>query len=142
MSRLSTFFKESDESFGVFYPNHYIMATLPKFESARQASQALRNAGFAEDEVLAVTGPELLEFLKEFKAQTGVWGEVMTEISRFFDTEARKVDDDVHKAEEYCGFLVVHAPTDSEKAKIVELVKPFSPTAMRWYLPSGIVSLV
>jgi len=32
--------------------------------------------------------------------------------------------------------------TDSEKAKIVELVKPFSPTAMRWYLPSGIDNLV
>jgi hypothetical protein len=142
MSRLSTFFKESDESFGVFYPNHYIMATFRSFGAARKANQALRNAGFAEDEVLAVTGPELLEFLKEFRQDTGVWGEVMTEISRFFDTEARKVDDDVHKAEEYCGFLAAHAPTDTEKAKIVELVKPLAPSAMRWYLPTGIDNLV
>src|ERR1019366_9921352 len=142
MSRLSTFFKESDESFGVFYPNHYIMATFPTFDAARKATQALRNAGFAEDEVLSITGPELLDFLKEFKHHTGVWGEIMTEVSRFFDTEARKVDDDVLNAEKYSGFRAVHAPTDAEKARIVELVKPFSPLNMRWYLPSGIDNLL
>ena len=142
MSKLSAFFKESDESFGVFYPKHYIMATFPSFDAATKATQALRGAGFAEDEVLAVTGTELLSFLKEFRHDAGVWGEIMSEVSRFFDTEARKVDDEAREAEGYAGFLAVHAPSEAEKDRIVEIVKPFAPSAMRWYLLTGIVSLV
>jgi len=52
MSRLSTFFKESDESFGVFLPEPLHHGNTSEVESARTGQPDLRNAGFAEDEVL------------------------------------------------------------------------------------------
>ena len=142
INRLSSFFKESDESFGVFYPKHYIMATFPSYEASRLASQALRGAGFAEDEVLAVSGAEMLGFLRDFKHDAGVWGWAMTELSRFFGTEAKVVDEDVRKANADAGFVAVHAPTEAEKGRISGLVKPFFPSEMRWYRSSGVESLV
>jgi hypothetical protein len=126
----------------VFYPKHYIVATFSSYEASRQASHALRSAGFPEDEVLAVSGAEMLGFLQDFKHDAGAWGWAMTEISRFFGTEAKVVDEDVRKAKEDSGFLAVHAPTEKEKTTVSGLLKPFSPSEMRWYLPSGVESLV
>ena len=142
MATLTHFFKEPNTSFGVFYPKHYIIATFPTFEAAKGANQTLRNAGFNEDEVMAVSGPEALEFSKEFHDHAGIWGDLMTGLSRTFGTEASFVDLDIDKAEHGAGFLAIHSLTDSKSARIVELVRPFEPLTMQWYLAGGIRSLI
>ncbi len=55
MNRLSAFFKASDTSLGtVFYPTHsYLLHFRRTIRLRRQFSQ-LRDAGFPEDEILAV----------------------------------------------------------------------------------------
>jgi hypothetical protein len=142
MTTLTHFFKESDSNLGVFYPKHYIIATFPTFEETKQAAQALRKAGFSDDEVLAIPGEEILKYFHEFQANSGLWAGVMTMLSRAFGTEQVFADDDVERARAGSGFLAVHSPTEAHTARIRELIGPFGPRAMHWYETGCIQTLI
>jgi hypothetical protein len=142
MTTLTNFFKESDSTLGVFYPKHYIIATFPTFEKTKEAAQALRIAGFGEQEVLALRGAEILKFFEEFRANSGLWAGVMTMLSRAFGTEQVFADDDVERARAGAGFLAVHAPQQAQATRVQEIVQPFGPRAMHWYEAGGIQVLV
>src|SRR5580704_3866373 len=107
MTTLGGFFKESDSKLGVFYPKHYIIATFPSFDKAKEAALALRIAGFSEDEVLAIPGAEVVKFFEDFHANASLWADVMTMLSRAFGTEQLFADDDVAGAYAGDGFLAV-----------------------------------
>lgn len=141
-TRLSHFFKESSSSLGVFYPRHYIIATFSTLEATRAAHHALRNAGFNEDEVMSVTGPEMMEFFKQFEEHAGILGDLMYRLSRTFGTEARFVDSDIDSALKGAGFLAVHSLSESESARVVGFVRPLEPLTMQWYLAGAIRSLI
>src|ERR1700691_5300016 len=105
MTTLTNFFKESDSSLGVFYPKHYVIGTFPTFVRTEEAAQALRCAGFSDDEVLAVPGSEVLTYFEEFRAHAGLWASAMSTISRAFGTEQVFADDDIQLARSNAGFL-------------------------------------
>ena len=94
------------------------------------------------DAVLAVTGPDVLDFFKQFREHTGILGELMRSVSRFFGTEATFADSDIEDARHGAGFLAIHSLSDSEAAQIVELIRPLEPLTMQWYLAGGIRSLI
>jgi hypothetical protein len=142
MTTLTNFFQESDSNLGVFYPKHYIIATFSTYEKTGQAAQALRNAGFSENEVLAVPGAQILQYFEEFRANSGLWAGVMTMLSRAFGTEQVFVDDDVQRARAGEGFLAVHSVNEQETARICAVLEPFEPRAMHWYEAGGIQSLI
>jgi hypothetical protein len=141
MSELSTFFKESTSSLGIFYPKHYIIATFPKYLVAKEVYRVLRNAGAREDEVILATGKEVLEFFRHFREDAGLWGIVMRPISRFFGTEVVYADQDIVEAQEDSGFIAVHSVTEQETRSIVEQLAPFAPSSIEWYLAGGIRNL-
>jgi hypothetical protein len=142
MTTLTNFFKESDSTLGVFYPKHYIIATFPTFAKTEEASQALRRAGFGEDEVLAIPASEILKFFEEFRANSGLWASVMTMLSRAFGTEQVFADDDVQRAQAGAGFLAIYSPDEAVASRIQALVMPFAPRAMQWYESGGIQTFV
>jgi hypothetical protein len=142
VSRLSAFFKDADSALGVFYPKHYIIATFPNLKATYAANRLLRNAGLSEDEVIAVPGPEALEFFKQFREHAGILGDLMYTLSRTLGTEADFVDSDIDHARHGAGFLAIYSLTDSESARVVELVRPLEPITMQWYLTGGIRSLI
>ena len=142
MTTLTNFFKDSDASLGVFYPKHYIIAAFPAFSTAQEAAQALRRAGFSDDEVLAIPSREILQYFQEFRANSGLWASVMTVLSRAFGTEQIFADDDVERAEAGLGFLAVYSPDDAITARVRALLLPFQPRAMHAYQTSGIETLV
>jgi hypothetical protein len=142
MTTLTNFFKESDSALGVFYPKHYIIATFPAFANAAAAAQALRTAGFDEDEVLAIPGADILKYFEEFRAHSGLWAGVMTMLSRGFGTEQAFADDDVHRAQAGAGFLAVYSPEEATTMRIHALLAPFEPKAMHWYESAGVQSLI
>jgi hypothetical protein len=142
MTTLTNFFKESDSHLGVFYPTHYIIASFPGFDQTNEAAQALRKAGFSDDEVLAIPGPEVLRYFEEFREHSGLWSGVMTMLSRAFGTEQTYADADVHRARVGGGFLAIHSPEEAQMVCIKKLVEPFGPTAMHWYQAGGIQSLI
>jgi hypothetical protein len=142
MGELSSFFKESTTSLGLFYPKHYVIATFPKYSSAQTAGQTLRDAGFREDDVMVATGDEVLGFFKHFREDAGLWGIVMRPISRFFGTEATFADQDIVHAHEGAGLLAVHSLTEQDTKRITSNLAPLEPSSMEWYLPGGVRSLV
>jgi len=142
MTSLTNFFKETDSKLGVFYPTHYIIATFRTFDQTQQAAQALRTAGFSDEEVLAIPGSEILTYFEEFRANTGVWASVMTMLSRAFGTEQVFADTDVERARAGAGFLAVHSPNDAVTARVKAMLDPFEPRAMHWYESGAIQSLI
>ena len=142
MSQLATLLKDSDTRFGVFYPKKYIIATFPSYGDALAAHDALKHTGFSEEEIRAVPGSDVLEFFKEVREHTGIWGDLMTQLSRFFGTEAAFADNDVQFARSGAGFVAVHCEKEAEARRIHDLMAPFRPLSMQWYLNSAIRSLV
>ena len=112
MSLLSGFFKESDTQLGVFYPKHYLIAVFRSLENAQRAVAKLRRAGFAEDDVIAVDGREVIQLAKE---ETGPGNFLMQTLSRFFATEQMSHDQDLHLAQQGAAFVAVHVPAEEDK---------------------------
>jgi len=138
-SELYRFFHGPSTTLGVFYPTHYIFASFPSLQNARDAARTLKAAGYQE--VLAVSAADTIQFMKEIQAEVGVWGALMAAFSRFLGTEEVFADIDVNKAEKGAGFLAVYSPRDEHAEKIRDLVTPFEPLTMQWYLPGGVQSL-
>ena len=107
MSKLATFFNGNDTEVGVFYPRHCLVATFPDGE-AQKAYLQLRSHGHSDKDVIAVSGPEVVEFAEEYAQKHGLVTKVMTEVSRFFDTEAPYADHDLKMARQGAGFVVAH----------------------------------
>jgi len=138
MSALTGFFKESDTQMGVFYPKHYLIAVFRNLETAQAAARKLRLAGFAEGEVIAVPGQEIIELTRE---ETGPGGLVMQTLSRFFATEQVSHDSDLALAHQGAAFVAVHCPTEDNKQQAWIAVHAAAPLAARYYANDGIEHL-
>jgi len=138
MSTLKRFLKESDTQFGVFYPKHYLMAVFRLLGTAQQAAKKLRLAGFAEDEVISVSGQDVLDLTEE---ETGVGNLVMQTLSRFFATEQKSHDGDLDLAKHGAGFVAVHCPDEKTRKEAWDVLQPEAPLAARYYASVGIEHL-
>ena len=105
MSTVSGFFKESDTKFGVFYPKNYIVGIFTSYNAAKQGRETLLEAGYAQSDILVLTGPELLEMADEIRNQSGLWSRLTAEISRVVGTEELYLDDDLEHAKSGAAFL-------------------------------------
>jgi hypothetical protein len=141
-TELFTFFKGRKTSLGVFYPWRYIIATFDSFEAAEMGAAALHEDGFGPDEVLAAPGQEMLKFFDELRADNGLFGTVMEELSKVIATEAAFVEADTRRAKRGAGFLAVYAPDEQVMQRVRELAAPFNPISMHWYKAGGIESLI
>jgi hypothetical protein len=72
MSRLSTFFKESDTQFGIFYPKHYLLAMFPNLAEADRAKIDLNRAGRKDADVISASGDEVVHFAEEHLVKDGL----------------------------------------------------------------------
>ena len=138
MSLLTHFFEESDTQLGVFYPNHYLLAALWNLEAAQRVAKKLRHNGFAEDEAIAVTGQDFIELSDE---ETGLGSFLMQALSRFFATEQRSHDSDLHLARHGAAFVAVYCPTEKAKQDAWDALQAEAPLAARYYDNDGIEHL-
>jgi hypothetical protein len=87
INRLSTFFKEGDTEFGVFYPKHYLLAVFPNLVEADLAKEERNHAGHVEEDVISVSGEEVVHFAEDHALKDGLSGLLMTKLSRMFGTK-------------------------------------------------------
>jgi hypothetical protein len=138
MSRLTGFFKGSDTTLGVFYPNHYLVAVFGDLQAAQDAVRKLRTAGFAEDETISAGGKEIVELATD---ETGLGGFLMQALSRLFATEQLFTDHDLEHARHGAGFLAVYCPTEKTKKDAWSVLEPETPLDARYYGTGGIEHL-
>jgi hypothetical protein len=139
---LFDFFKGAKTSLGVFYPWKYVIATFPSFEAAKAAGDALRQAGMGADEVMAVTGEEMLKFFDQLRTETSLFGALMEGFSRVIATEAAFVEADIRRAREGAAFLAIYHPDEADTQHLRELLAPLEPISMHWYRRGSIESLI
>ena len=138
MSRLSTFFKDADTEFGVFYPKHYLLAVYPNFADADCAKAKLNCSGRPDEDVICVPGEGVVRFAEDHLLKDGLWGMMMTELSRVFGTEALYADKDLAAAKKGAAFVAVHCLTDDAKSEAWKILEPTHPLVARYYSFGGI----
>jgi hypothetical protein len=141
MSRLAAFFQDTDTKFGIFYPEHHLLSAFPNFEDAESAKKALMTSGWDSADIISVPGEEVVYFAEEYLLKHGLWGLLMTQLSRAIGTEAPYADADLAAAKKGAAFLAVHCPTDEDKAAAWKVLKPTHPLVARYYSGSGIEHL-
>jgi hypothetical protein len=141
MSRLSTFFKGTDTEFGVFYPKNHLLAIFPNLTDAKRAAQELNNSGRGDQEVICVSGEEVVEFAEEHSLKDGLAAALMTQLSRMFGTEALYADKDLADAKKGAAFVAVHCPTREGKTAVWKIIEPMRPSVARYYSFGGIEHL-
>jgi len=141
-SRLSTFFHGDDTQFGIFCPQHHLLAVYPNLEHANQARKKLLDASGRGEDSIAVGGEEVVEFAEESLLKEGLWGLLMTQLSRTIGTEAVYADKDLEMARHGAAFLAVHCPAEEAKIAAWNILQLTGPVAARYYSFGGIEHLV
>jgi hypothetical protein len=141
MTRLSAFFHGSETHLGVFYPEHYLLAVFSSFPEADQALRKFLHASGRQGAAIAVPGAEVILFAEEHSWKQGLWGWIMTSISRAFGTEAVYADRDLDMARRGAALLAVHCPTRTDKNNAWNCLQSTHPLAARYYAFGGLEHL-
>lgn len=137
MGQRWSFFKESDASWGMFYPKNYLVAGYGSRERADEVRQSLLGAGFAEDDVATASGAFVVEQL-EHDPEPGFIDRMKQEIARAVGTEQGYIEDDLKHAREGGAFLFVYVPTDESVQRARAIVDASGPVLARRYMSLGI----
>jgi len=109
---------EFQESLGALNPVGHAVLALADDDTARDAKTALREAGFAEDDILVYTSGELfpnLDDMMRHASGAAGFGYEITLMRRYMTL-----------AGEGCGWLVVYAPDEKHTVQVTEVAKRFN----------------
>jgi len=91
--------------------------------------------------VLAASGADLADLVREESTKNGALGYLIKELSRFLHTEAVYTDRDLMYATRGAAVLAVHCPDERTKKVAWSIIAPTSPLTARYYSLSGIEHL-
>ena len=135
MGTISALFKESHTALGVFYPLHYTIAVFRDLPLAEQVKRKLVNAGFADDEVIAVEGKAFLDLEEQ---ETGIGTFFMQEVSRFLGCEQISTDHSLDFAKLGASFVMVYCPSEKKKKEAWAVMEPEAPLSVHFYDRLGV----
>ncbi|HEX7338579.1 MAG TPA: hypothetical protein VF271_01450 [Rhodanobacteraceae bacterium] len=134
------FLKESDHSFGLFYPMHYTIAVFETIEMAQAARERFLSSGFPADDVAAVSGAFVLNHL-ENEHQLHWFGRLEAQVARIIGSEANFLANDAYLAHLGGAFLFVYTPTHAKAEQARDLIRSAHPMAARRYHRAGVESI-
>ena len=135
------FFKETDSSFGVFYPKNYVVAAFETLERAQEIEARFRADGFDADEVTAAPGGFVVNEVESQKDANWL-DRARAGIAAAIGTETGYIDDDLKLARRGGAFLFVHVPDDPTMVRVRALLARAHPIYARRYLTGAIERLV
>jgi len=128
-------FKGGDTMFGIFYPTGYVLSVFPDVAEADRAVDALLAAGFTAHDLVVATGPEVLVYSGELRADPGLFSRFEHFVAGLYGGEADLADELVGLAERGHVFVAAYAPDDAATARVAEAVHPFAPVVLRKFDP-------
>ncbi|MBS7456465.1 hypothetical protein [Coralloluteibacterium stylophorae] len=131
------FLKEKDSSFGMFFPKHYVVVGFENQERATTAVDRFREAGFAEDDVAAVSGTFMTQTL-EAEPDTTLQKLKVAIAEMHGGTEHGYVDDDIKLARRGGAFAFVYTPDDASAERARQVLDGVDHVYARRYLPMAI----
>ena len=140
-STLTAYFDGSDTQFGIFYPHHHLVAVFASLAEATRARKTLVDSGHSGADCITAGGEEVVRFAEEHLQKEGLWGLLMTQLSRAIDTEATYADQDLEMARQGSAFLAVRCINDQAKNSAWECLEPSKPLVARYYSFGGIEHL-
>jgi hypothetical protein len=139
MIRHWAFFKQSDTSFGTFYPKHYIVAGYPSLHDAQEAELAFTESGVGADNVRATTGDFVVNHLEAHRGANWLQ-RAEARIAEFVGREKGFLKDDAELAREGGAFLF--APDASHVEHARKVFEQHRPRYARRYLPVTIERII
>ena len=134
MTTVSSFFKhDAEQSFGVFYPTTYLVATFASHDLALQAKEELEANGFPGNDVLILRGEEFIALEEKAHEDASLWSRITSHISKIVGTEELHLENDLKNARAGAAFLALHCPTQECGQQIYTLLKHLAPLSMRRY---------
>ena len=127
------FFKEGETSFGIFYPEGYLLSAFPDAATAARAVDALRGAGVAPNDVSVASGAEVLERHEAFTADRGLVDRFRQFVSHLYGDEADMLDGLLGLARRGHTFVLAYAPHDADTTRAADAVRPLGPVVLRKY---------
>jgi hypothetical protein len=104
-------------SFGAFKPVGHVVVALENDACANEAAQALRDAGFAQQDILQYSAAEEADALRQLFPKTTGTAE--------FGHEIVLMREYSELAEQGCGWLIVYAPDDARTQKVANVARRF-----------------
>lgn len=105
------------QSMGAFKPVGHVVMALRTEEQARDASRALREAGFAEADILDFSAPEHAERMNqllEHASGAAGFGYEIVLMRRYQELNRQG-----------CSWLLVYAPEDDQTERVAEVARRF-----------------
>ena len=141
MTRHWDFNKESDLSFGVFYPKHFIIIGLDDEARAVEVAQILLAEGFKGEEIAFASGSFVTDRLESVGYST-LLDRVKRTIAHIAGTEQGFIDDDLKLARRGGAFVFVYPSDDAGVDRASLLIRRIHPVYARRYLPLAIDRIV
>ena len=139
MSLERPFFRDSDTSFGIFYPVNHLIAVFKSPAVAEAAATQLRASGIAAADVLVIDAAYVIEDVRTRLTEAGWLDRLLQAMS--IGKEARFWNDDLAWAEQGAGFVAAYCPTDEIAQVQADLLRPHAPLSMRRYRALAIETL-
>jgi hypothetical protein len=116
---------EFQESLGAFNPVGHTMLAFADDKAAGEAAKALRDAGFADQDIIIYSSaelfPDLQEMMRNASGAAG-FGYEITLMRRYMTL-----------AGEGAGWVVVYSPDEAQVAKVSEIAKRFGASSAVHY---------
>lgn len=141
MIRHWAFFKQSDTSFGTFYPKHYIVAGYPSLHDAQEAEHAFTESGVGAENVRAATGDFVVNQLEAHRKANWLQ-RAEARIAEFAGREMGFLKDDAELARDGGAFLFLFAPDASHVEHARKVFAQHRPKYARRYLQVAIERII
>lgn len=141
MIRHWAFFKQSDTSFGTFYPKHYIVAGYPSFEDAQAAELAFTESGISADDVRAAPGDFVISQLEAHREANWLQ-RAEAHVAEFAGSEFLFLEHDADLARRGGAFLFLFAPDTERVTHARGIFARHRPNYARRYLHIAIEQIV
>jgi hypothetical protein len=125
--------KTQEESFGIFYPKDYIVATFKTQEQIDQAVAALAQAGYTGDNVLPFTSEEVLARHAQEEADMDGWERFKSKVGSVFGDESHFLQQSLDLARDGYQFILIYAPDETDEARVGQALVTLMPQSVRKY---------
>lgn len=134
--------KTGDSADSIFYPTDYVIAAFEEQQLIEGARDALKHAGFAENDLIVLDAAQMRS-LKREKQQDEKHNplDAVKSLLSVMGDDSNFAEQYIELADRGFSFLLAYAPDEERTARASDLIKSFKPQRARKYTSMTVVDL-